>query len=162
MAKATRLHQWLNAIYRRVDLPEFQMHRPKRSLDLNGCPAPGCTWVPRPLLPAGLPLLTAEQRLEWCHTLITHPLLQSESGKFSAWCSAVSDTCRTGKAPEHGNWICSGNGGGKQLPPIPHTAWTPFALEHTEVINLPKTSSPALDESSLHYFLISTSLSRKV
>lgn len=96
----------------------------------------------RLLLPAGLSLLTAEQRLEWCQTRITHPLLLSESGKFSDWCSADSATCRTGKASEHGD---CGDGGEKQLPPIPHTTWTPFALEHLEVINLPKISSPALD-----------------
>lgn len=145
MAKATCLHQWLNAIYRRVDLPEFQIHRPKKSLHLNGCPAPHSLWVLRLLLPAGLPLLTEEQRLEWCKTPVTHLLILSESGKFSAWCSAVSDMCRTGKTSEHGGWICSGDGGGQQLSPVPHIAWTPFAFEHIEVINLPKTSSPALD-----------------
>lgn len=50
MAKATCLHQWLNAIYRRVNLPKFQTHRPKKSLHLNEWPDPGSPWVLRLLL----------------------------------------------------------------------------------------------------------------
>lgn len=97
-------------------------------------------------LQVSLPIL--QQSKVWKD--LRHPLL------FSACCSAIFDTCRTCKASEYGDWICSETVLGISFP---SPAWTPSALEHVEVILSPKTFCPAPD--SLHYFPISTHLSRK-
>lgn len=142
MPKAICLQQQLNAIYRKEQFLNSRPTDPRKPLSPCGGPTPGgraafgcwgCS-----CLQISLPFLTAEQRLEGCKTLVTTVWAR----KFSAWCSAISGTCRTGNASEYEDRTCDCDGGGDQLPPTPNTTWTTFVLDH---VALPKIFCSALD-----------------